>query len=301
MVQDFDDFEILVIDGGSRDGSLDLAKSYCENGCSKLAFFSEPSGIIHSYNRGLKEARGEIAMFVDDDVIADKDWVSRVVQVFDTDEKFAGVGGRIFDMGVMNRRPKRFGDIYDSLFYEKARARAIGKICKSGVTTRNFHLKTENPICVDYILGCNMSFRRRLLLDFGGFDENYEPLGFFFEPDICVKLRRAGYRIVFDPYAVVHHYLAAGGTRKFLDPGLRARGMFYENNLMVYFFLKNFSGNFRSFFVFVLKQFVDSIFPAYLSISRRDKEQAWKVIGKISGVAKFVRWQIERALHTSRR
>ena len=165
MVQDFDDFEILVIDGGSRDGSLDLAKSYCENGCSKLAFFSEPSGIIHSYNRGLKEARGEIAMFVDDDVIVDKDWVSRVVQVFDTDEKFAGVGGRIFDMGVMNRRPKRFGDIYDSLFYEKARARAIGKICKSGVTTRNFHLKTENPICVDYILGCNMSFRRRLLLD----------------------------------------------------------------------------------------------------------------------------------------
>ncbi len=284
--QTFKDFEVLVVDGGSTDGTLDLVKHY------KALLVFEPNGLIKSYNKGLREAHGDFVVFVDDDVAVNKNWLERIIKNYDAGTRIAGVGGRV--LGAEERRvPKqtRFSKIYNTLFYGGVRRTAIGKICQSGETTRNFHLDSGHPISVDYILGCNMSFRKHSVESIGGFDENYEPQGYYFEPDLCLRLKHKGYRIIFDPSAVVYHHetpKGTGGTRKLSDTNLRAKAIFHGHSAITYFYLKNFTGDLESFFKFALKQIVDSFLFLYFSMFKGEKEETRAVIGKMGGVIKFI-------------
>lgn len=292
FAQTFKDFEVLVVDGGSTDGTLDLVKHY------KALLVFEPNGLIKSYNKGLRGAHGEFVVFVDDDVVVSKNWLERIIENYDACPRIAGVGGRV--LGAEEQRvpkPTRFSRLYDALFYRGVRKMAIGKICQSGETTRNFHLDCGHPISVDYILGCNMSFRKELAESIGGFDENYQPQGYLFEPDLCIRLKHKGYTIIFDPSAVVYHHetpKGTGGTRKLSDTNLRAKGIFHGHSAIVYFFLKNFTGSLESFFKFALKQIVDSSLFLYFSMFKDRKEEIWALIGKIGGVIKFITFRLKK-------
>ena len=70
--QSYDDFEQIVIDGGSKDGSLDVIKSY-EGLIPNYKWVSEPDkGIYDAMNKGIRLAKGKIIVFInaDDEIIA---------------------------------------------------------------------------------------------------------------------------------------------------------------------------------------------------------------------------------------
>lgn len=81
-----------------------------------------------------------------------------------------------------------------------------------------------------YLTGCNASFRKKMLVELGGFDEFY--VYSHEDPDVSVRIQQAGGRIVFQPKALVWHYFAAGPTR--------SRWIYNQERSRIYFALSNF-------------------------------------------------------------
>ncbi|MBU1627701.1 glycosyltransferase, partial [bacterium] len=75
---DYKDFEVIVIDDGSTDKSMDIAKNY---NC-KIIELTENKGAANARNIGAKQAKGEIIFFTDSDCVVQKETISRIVNIF---------------------------------------------------------------------------------------------------------------------------------------------------------------------------------------------------------------------------
>jgi len=170
MTQENSNFEIIVVDGGSTDCTIDLIKQYR----IKFVRESKRSGISAARNLGISNSKGDIVVFLDDDAIAEKDWLESLVKPFE-DERIAGVSGKVIPITntLFNRE---FAPDYD-----------------------------QGPYIIEtkYFVGCNMAFRKSALIVAGHFDKKIK-YGHD-ENELCSRLLNAGYRLVYTPYAVAHH------------------------------------------------------------------------------------------------
>ncbi|MCP3682061.1 MAG: hypothetical protein GY861_05160 [bacterium] len=101
------------------------------------------------------------------------------------------------------------GKVYFNYFLE-GQGSTVGKWFRSGAFSVGSNdekcLALTNPIEVDYLEACNLAVRKELLKQIGGFDEVFaQGLSDFNEADVSFKIRRLGYRIMFNPQAVVYH------------------------------------------------------------------------------------------------
>ncbi len=172
LAQTYDKIEILVVvDEPSREIRKLLNQSL--NRYQIKVFFNDNVvGISRARNIGITEAKGDIVAFIDDDAVAFNDWVENFVKCYDCD--IAAVGGRI-----LPKNPP-FHKILLALNEDPGDAEKL----------------------VDYINGCNMSFRKSVLLenlfnpsiDYGN-DET----------ELALRLVDKGYVIKYCPKAVVKH------------------------------------------------------------------------------------------------
>ncbi len=150
-------------------------------------------GLPNARNVGLRLATGDVVLFLDDDVIPDPALCEAHLANY-TDPDIAGVGGRV--TGGYDAAAGGVGE-FDAL---------------DGTVIRNFETSERRP--VDHLPGGNMSFRRAVFERIGGFDTAYGGAAIGEETDFCLRARRAGFRLVFDPRAAVEHlHLQAGGCR----------------------------------------------------------------------------------------
>ena len=163
-------FEIIVVDGGSTDCTVDLIKQYPV----KFVKESERSGVSAARNLGVSNSKGDIVVFLDDDAVAEKYWLENLVKPFE-DERIAGVSGKVIPITntLFNRE---FAPDYD-----------------------------QGPDIIEtrYFVGCNMAFRKSALIEVGYFDSKIK-YGHD-ENELCSRLVSAGYRLIYTPYAVAHH------------------------------------------------------------------------------------------------
>ncbi len=93
------EFEIIVVDNNSKDGTKVTVESYLPklNGAnaSRLRYLFEPTkGKSYALNKGIREAKGNIIAFADDDVVVDSQWLRQIVQCLE-EYRCDGIGGRI--------------------------------------------------------------------------------------------------------------------------------------------------------------------------------------------------------------
>lgn len=150
--------------------------------------------LVTAMNAGAAAARGEIVLFLDDDVrIPDPELVGRHVRNYH-DPAIGGVAGRILDATTRAESE-----------YDPRSAEPVFGFFNTGWNHRTRAI-------VYTAAGANMSFRRELLLRLGGFDRRFAGNAFRFENDFVLRLSRAGYAVVFDPEAeVLHFYGSPGG------------------------------------------------------------------------------------------
>lgn len=147
-----------------------------------------------SRNLGLQRAHGDVVVFIDDDAFAEPAWLAEMVAPF-ADPTVGAVGGR-----VLRGTP------------EQVPANQIGRMLPDGTLIGHFDADPGRPIDVDHVQGASMAYRRSLLLQLGGIRDGYPGTCVREETDLCLRVREAGYRIVFAPAAVVDH-VAAPYTR----------------------------------------------------------------------------------------
>jgi GT2 family glycosyltransferase len=207
-------YEIIVADSNSTDGTRRLKDSY------PIRYISiDHKNRQVARNAGISVAEGEIMAFLDDDVVVDEEWLKWLLQPY-SDSNVGGVGGRVIPHG----EPKDF--------FHPVKHSEIGKVRKNGMVLGNFDTPTPEQIEVDTLQGCNMSFKKELLLKIGGFDENFEGNCFRDDTDLCFRVRNLGYKLVYQPKALVWHmYKGRIADKSWIYWYVRNNTYFYLKNI----------------------------------------------------------------------
>lgn len=177
-------------------------------------------------NIGAREARGDVVLYLDDDILPTSELPTAHARHY-TDPTVGGVAGRLISPGgeIRPLDPRYHSSSLPWLYIR---------------FDQDWSLRE-----VESAPGGNLSIRRRLIHELGGFDERYVGNAFREETDFCLRLRAAGHRILFDPAAAVVHYFGTPGGCDNVNFGGRSPEShsyyrtFFHNN--AYFALKNFA------------------------------------------------------------
>ena len=130
-------------------------------------------------------ARGEYIAFTDGDCIVDREWLRQLEMVF-TDSQIAGVGGDQLSPDDESELGKRIQDFL----------KTIGFVADYIKTDQTITESAHNPTC-------NVMYRKSVLDKIGGFNEELWPGE---DVELDFRIKRAGFRLFFNPKAIVHHY-----------------------------------------------------------------------------------------------
>ncbi len=219
--------EVIVVLRDEDTTSQEVLEQWCDAndlGERVRMILATKPGQIEAMNCGLHAASGDVACFIDDDCVPRAAWLERVASHY-VDARVGGVGGR----DVVHHGEQEFPAV----------ARVVGKITWWGRVIGNHHCATvEQPVNVDHLKGANMSFRRALLADF---DERLAGgSSCLNDTEASLQVTSQGFRLVYDPHAVVDHYPAqrfGESTRELDDPQL----VYCDSHNWVYCMLKHFS------------------------------------------------------------
>jgi len=190
LKQTYGHCEIIVINGLSTDRTDAVLAGY--QGIRTVRQ-GKMRGLSYARNLGIVSSRGEIVAFIDDDAVADPDWLRYLVGAYE-DDTVGGTGGYVYDP---------WGNVqFDNGIIEKnGRPEAVRP---SGLAS----VPGQYRIC----MGTNCSFRRAVLDEIGGFDHYFRY--YHDESELCVRIAQKGYRIIYVHEAVVLHEMAEGPNRR---------------------------------------------------------------------------------------
>ncbi|TBR17622.1 glycosyltransferase family 2 protein [bacterium] len=207
-------------------------------------------GLAPARNAGLSSASGNIVSFIDDDVTIEPQWIDELIKAFGSASDIGGVSGPTLisdsdlckrDIMIFHQMIKKnlflkfIGEIY-SHFVLEGDPYAVGRICNSGFFSLGSNYPESTRITgyqkVDYLEACNMSFRHDVLNKTGGFSLDYKGVGEWSEPDLAFRVKNEGFKLIFNPKAVVHHHISQQGV--FKDRGINV-GLRSENFIHFYF------------------------------------------------------------------
>ena len=153
------------------------------------------SGVVAALNAGLAAVEGDIVSITDDDAAPHPDWLERIAAYFTCDSRLGGLGGRDW--------------IHHGSKLENESRLVVGQLQWFGRVIGNHHLGVGEPREVDVLKGVNMSFRKEAIGQLR-FDERMRGTGaqVHFEMAFTLALKRAGWKIIYDPNVAVDHYPA---------------------------------------------------------------------------------------------
>ena len=89
-------YELIVVDNNSTDNTSQVVQSFIDRGHANFRCVSEPrQGLSYGRNAGIANAQGEIIVFTDDDIRAERNWVANIKKAFDTYPDVQCVAGKI--------------------------------------------------------------------------------------------------------------------------------------------------------------------------------------------------------------
>ena len=196
--QTFRDFEVVLVDNGSVDGSLELVRAHFP--WVKLVELPGNRGFAVGNNIGLNHSNGAYIVTLNNDTAADSGWLAELVAVADT---YPGVG-------MVASRICAFDD-HD-------RIDSLGvQICRDGMSRGAFRLRRFSTLDLERVeeillpSACVALYRRAMLDETGFFDEEF--FAYCEDTDLGLRGRLAGWGALLARDAVVYHkYSSTSGT-----------------------------------------------------------------------------------------
>jgi GT2 family glycosyltransferase len=196
--QSYQEFETILVDNGSSDGSVDFIRTHYP--WVKLVISPDNSGFARGNNLGFAQAGGEYLVTLNNDTQVDPDWLQRLVEVAEDNNQAGMVGSRICAF----EEP----DLIDSLGV---------RICADGMSRGAFRKQAfsslELPEVFEILLpsACAALYRKSMLEQIGWFDEDF--FAYCEDTDLGLRGRLAGWQALLARDAVVlHKYSQSGGA-----------------------------------------------------------------------------------------
>lgn len=193
---DFDSFEIIVADNASTDGSVSWIQThYPQVECVQ---FDHNHGYCKGNNLAAAYAKGELLLFLNNDVQVTKPWLTPIANAFESNKRLGAAQPKLRSF----YHPPYFeyagaaGGLIDFLGYPFCRGR-IFDTCEEDLG------QYDQPEQIFWASGAALVIRKSLFMECGGFDEDYQ---FHMEEiDLCWKVQRKGWQITSIPASVVYH------------------------------------------------------------------------------------------------
>ena len=193
---DFENFETIVVDNASTDNSVASVRSNYPN--VKLIENEKNYGYAGGCNIGAEAASGDYLIFLNNDTVQEKDWISNLIKTINSDDKIAAVQPKIlnyYDRNVFDYAGGSGGhmDIYCFPF-------ARGRIFSFQENDEGQYNNKEKCF---WSSGTCFMVRRELFQKSGGFDESF--FAHMEEIDLCWRLYAMGFEVWVEPDSVVYH------------------------------------------------------------------------------------------------
>jgi GT2 family glycosyltransferase len=191
--QTFPEFEVIVVDNGSIDGSATMIQK--EFPAVRLIRNSENRGFCAANNQGVAAAGGELIALINNDAEAEPFWLAALAQVFSGESRIGMAASKILVYGDPARIDKA-----GHLIYPDGQNRGRG----TGETDYGQYDRQQETLWPD---GCAAMYRKEMLQQIGGFDEDFFAYGD--DAELGLRARIAGWRCIYVPTAVVRHRRAS--------------------------------------------------------------------------------------------
>jgi len=202
-------YEVVIVDNNSTDDTAAVAHKFTSKPNSIFRYVLEGTqGISVAFNRGIAEARAEIVALINDDALADPNWLRELWKVYLLEPKAVCVGGKSVLQFPPGPLPSWYSDRIAG--YLAARDLPYGQ--------------AKGP--KDFPYGVNISFRKSVVQQHGGFYPVFSIRPLFGarpqtriveqgnETHLCLRLLMNGETIIFQPAALVTHVVPEGRLRK---------------------------------------------------------------------------------------
>ena len=194
-------FEVVVVDNGSTDGVQNFLQTL--GGDVHVIRNRDNLGFAKACNQGAKAARGEHLVFLNNDTIPLKGWLTALLEEVRTHSDVAVVGSKLlYEDGTIQHAGVAFSREWFMPYHIYR-----GVDAHAACVSRRRELDCVTAAC--------MLVRRDVFEEVGGFDEGYR--NGFEDVDLCLKIREKGRTIVYQPQSVLYHLESRTPGRKAHD------------------------------------------------------------------------------------
>jgi GT2 family glycosyltransferase len=192
-VQELAPHDVIVIVRRQDQATQAALADYPRGSLPVRVVLVDKPGTVHAHNIGIAACITDVLAMIDDDTAPHPQWLRVILQDFIADPCLGGLGGR--------------DRCFDGRSFDEAREPIVGKLQWFGRAIGNHHRGFGSIREVDLLKGANMSFRSAALRN-ARCDERLRGKGAQPSEDISLTLavKRAGWKIAYDPQAVVDHY-----------------------------------------------------------------------------------------------
>ena len=196
--QTFSDFEVILVDNGSTDRSVEHVQANF-GGWVRILKNAQNKGFSGGNNRGIREACGKYIVLLNNDARADAHWLEELVKIAEENPRVGMLACKIY-----LQEKSKILDNAGHLIYPDGLNRGRGRLEVD-------HGQYEKLEEVFFPSGCASLYRRTMLEEIGPFDEDFFAYGD--DTDIGLKGRLAGWKCLYVPQAVVYHrYSRSSGS-----------------------------------------------------------------------------------------
>ena len=187
-------FEIIIVDNGSTDGSLQFISQFASSAAFPVRVIqnSENHGFCAANNQGIRVANGKYIALLNNDARAEPQWLAALVRALDERPEFGMAASKILVAGR-----DRVIDKVGHLIYPDGQNRGRG----SGELDRGQYDAVEEVLWPD---GCAALYRKSMLDETGAFDEDF--FAYADDAELGLRARLAGWKSIYVPTAVVYHH-----------------------------------------------------------------------------------------------
>jgi len=205
------EFEIIVSDNGSTDGSIEFLREnfpqirVIENGANLR--FSKGNNV------GIRASHGEYVLILNPDTIIHEGSLDRWMEFADRHPEAGGFGCRVLNadgsyQGCARPFPSVWREWVAALYL-----RPLGHLSDVFISDKYVRWKGDTERQIDWQAGCCLLVRTELLRRLGGFDEQFY---YYYEDlDLCHRIRDAGYLIIYTPEVTITHLGGQSTTKRF--------------------------------------------------------------------------------------